>query len=99
MLPVWSPLTPQGEGGLATTVGMNVPAPHLAFSDNLLIRVLGYHVKSWQQRKYRLPNLTFAAWSGARDVFCLWCLVGEGLFSLPSILSSLVLWLETADFS
>ena len=52
MLPVWSPLTPQGEGELATTVDMNVPAPHLAFSDNLLIRVLGYHVKSWQQRKY-----------------------------------------------
>ena len=43
-------------------------------------------------------DLTFAARSGARDVFYLWCLVGEGLFSLLSILSFLVLWLETADF-
>ena len=99
MLPVWSPLTPQGEGGLVATVGMNVPAPHSAFSDNLLMTVLGYHVKSWQQRKYRLPNLTFAARSGAKDVFGLWCLVGEGLFSFTSILSCLVLWLEMADFS
>ena len=99
MLPVWSPLTPQGEGGLVATVGMNVPALHLAFSANLLMTVLGYHVKSWQQRKYRLPNLTFAARSGAKDVFGLWCLVGEGLFSFTSILSFLVLWLETADFS
>ena len=77
--------------------GMIVPAPHLAFSDNLLMSVLGYHVKSWQQRKYRLPNF-FAARSGARDVFCLRCLVGVGLFSLTGILSLLVLWLET-DFS
>lgn len=99
MLPVWSPLTPQGEGGLVATVGMNVPALHLAFSANLLMTVLGYHVKSWQQRKYRLPNLTFAARSGAKDVFGLWCLVGEGLFSFTSILSFLVLWLEMADFS
>lgn len=99
MLPVWSPLTPQGEGGLVATVGMNVPAPHLAFSANLLMRVLGYHVKSWQQRKYRLPNLTFAARSRAKDVFGLWCLVGEGLFSFTSILSFLVLSLEMADFS
>lgn len=66
MLPVWSPLTPQGEGGLVATVGMNVPALHLAFSANLLMTVLGYHVKSWQQRKYRLPNLTFAARSGLK---------------------------------
>ena len=99
MLPVWSPLTPQGEGGLVATVGMNVPALHLAFSANLLMTVLGYHVKSWQQRKYRLPNLTCAARSGAKDVFGLWCLVGEGLFSFTSILSFLVLWLEMADFS
>lgn len=97
MLPMWSPLTPQREGELITTVGMIVPAPHLAFSDNLLMSVLGYHVKSWQQRKYRLPNF-FAARSGTRDVFCLWCLVGVGLFSLTGILSLLVLWLET-DFS